>query len=91
MTYYTYIITNYKNTVLYTGMTNNLQQRVLQHKKGINDSFSRKYRLYKLVWFQEFEDVNEAISAEKRIKGWKRSKKMALIRELNPVFRDLMS
>ena len=75
--YFVYIITNFKNTVLYAGITNELLERVEQHKKGLADiSFTKKYRLYKLVWFAEFRTPEEAIIIEKRIKGWKRYKKI---------------
>lgn len=88
--YFVYIITNYENTVLYTGITNNLQKRIEEHKKGIiNNSFSNKYRLYKLVWFEGFPTPEEAITVEKRIKGWVRRKKINLIKNKNPNFQDL--
>lgn len=90
--YFVYIITNYQNTVLYTGITNNLKKRIEEHKKGISkNSFSNKYRLYKLVWFEEFKTPNEAILIEKRIKGWTRNKKIDLIKRKNPNFQDLLS
>ena len=73
--YYVYIITNYENTVLYTGITNDLQKRIEEHKINVsNNAFSNKYRLYKLVWFEEFNSPDEAILIEKRIKGWIRKK-----------------
>jgi len=66
-----YIITNYTNTVLYTGVRNNLERRIYEHKNGeIKSSFSHRYRLYKVIWFQEFDSPNAAITMEKRIKGW---------------------
>lgn len=90
--YFVYIITNYQNTVLYTGITNNLKKRIEEHKKEISkNSFSNKYRLYKLVWFEEFKIPNEAILIEKRIKGWTRKKKIDLIKRKNPNFQDLLS
>ncbi len=90
--YFVYIITNYQNTVLYTGITNNLKKRIEEHKKEISkNSFSNKYRLYKLVWFEEFKIPNEAILIEKRIKGWTRNKKIDLIKRKNPNFQDLLS
>lgn len=89
--WYTYIITNYKNKVLYTGVTNNLERRISEHKNGLTgNSFSKKYRLYKLIWFEEFNTPQEAIGAEKKIKGWKRIKKLNLIKENNPNFCDLI-
>ena len=90
--YFVYIVTNYKNTVLYTGITNNLLKRVEEHKSGlIKNSFTSKYRLYKLVWFEEFRNPEEAIIIEKKIKGWKRCKKDDLIKSKNPNFQDLIS
>ena len=88
--FFVYIITNYQNTVFYTGITNNLKRRIYEHKKGIVNSFSKKYRLYKLVWYEEFSTPEEAIIIEKRIKGWKREKKMDLIKTENPNLKDLL-
>lgn len=88
--YYTYIITNHSNSVLYTGVTNNLLRRIWEHKTGtIKSSFSSKYKLYKLVWFQEFSYINDSLNAEKMIKGWKREKKIDLIKDQNSGFEDL--
>ena len=87
---FVYIITNHINSVLYIGVTNNLQRRILEHKnKLFENSFSKKYKLYKLVWCQEFNNPQEAIEAEKKIKGWKRDKKIALIKEANPEFKNI--
>lgn len=90
--WFVYIITNYNNTVIYTGITNDLEKRRWEHRSGIiKSSFSNKYRLYKLVWFEEFNSPNEAIAAEKKIKGWIKKKKLNLIRSKNPKFLDLSS
>jgi putative endonuclease len=71
-------------------MTNNLQRRLSEHKTGLNPkAFSKRYRLYKLIWFQEFSTPMEAIQAEKKIKGWTRAKKVELIKQLNPGFKDI--
>lgn len=68
--WYVYIITNYTNAVFYTGITNNLIKRIYEHKhKLVVNSFSNKYRLYKLVWFEKFSNPKEAIAIEKKIKG----------------------
>lgn len=68
--WFVYIITNYTNNVLYTGITNNLERRIWEHKNGIKqNAFSKKYRLYKLLWFEVFNSATEAIKVEKRIKG----------------------
>jgi len=87
---FVYIITNHINSVLYIGVTNNLERRIFEHKNGLfSGSFSKKYRLYKLIWCQEFNSPIEAIEAEKKIKGWKRDKKVALIKEMNPNFEEI--
>lgn len=90
--YFVYILTNYTNSVFYIGITNNLQRRIFEHKTKVNpDSFTGKYRLYKLIWFEEFPTAQEAIIIEKRIKGWTRIKKIKLITSKNPSFKDLNS
>lgn len=87
--YYVYIITNNHNTVLYTGVTNNLLSRIYQHKSKFVSSFSSKYNLNKLVYFEVHEDINIAIEREKKIKGRSRKKKTDLINKLNPGWNDL--
>ena len=88
--YYVYILTNYNRTVLYTGVCNNLESRVWQHKNGINPgSFTRKYHVYLLVWYETHNDINEAIRREKLIKKWKRQWKEELINKENPDWEDL--
>ncbi len=88
--WFAYIITNHTNTVLYTGITNNLVRRIFEHKKGLlNSSFTKKYRLYKLIWCQEFSTPQQAIEAEKKIKGWIRRKKISLIKQTNPTFKEI--
>ena len=86
--YYVYIMTNNSKT-LYTGMTNNLLRRVYEHKNKLIDGFTKKYSITQLVFFDETSDVNEAIILEKKIKGWTRSKKIALIESQNPNWLDL--
>ena len=87
--YYVYIATNKANTVLYTGVTNNLARRIYEHKKASISSFSSKYKVVKLVYYEVFEDINEAIRREKQIKGGSRKKKIDLITKFNPLFNDL--
>lgn len=83
-------MTNYTNRVLYTGVTNDLVRRVFEHKNGLNkSSFTKKYNIHKLIWFQEFQSPDEAIAAEKKIKGWTRVKKIALIKETNSDFKEI--
>ena len=86
---YVYILTNAKNIVLYTGVTSNLIKRVYEHKNKIVEGFTKKYNLYKLVYYEAFEDMMNAIIREKQIKGWLRSKKIALIEQMNPTWEDL--
>ncbi|WP_297212029.1 MULTISPECIES: GIY-YIG nuclease family protein [Thermodesulfovibrio] len=87
--YYVYIMTNKYNTVLYTGVTNDLVRRVYEHKNKLIDGFTAKYNVTKLVYYEIAQDANEAIKREKQIKGWNRDKKKALIEGLNPQWRDL--
>ena len=84
-----YIITNQHNTTLYIGVTSNLVQRIYQHKNKLVNGFSAKYNLNKLVYFEQFEDMDNAIIREKRLKLWKRDWKNRLINEINPNWRDL--
>jgi len=88
--YYVYIATNKRNTVLYTGVTNNVERRMSQHKQKLIKGFTSKYNINKLVYSQEFNTPGEAISAEKTIKGWLRKKKIDLIKSMNPEFKDLI-
>ena len=87
--YYVYIITNTWNTTLYIGVTNNLLRRIQEHKSGANKSFSKRYHLTKLVYYEETGDVRVAIEREKQLKRWHREWKMNLIKQQNPTFRDL--
>ncbi|MCL4354557.1 GIY-YIG nuclease family protein [Patescibacteria group bacterium] len=87
--YFVYILTNRTNKVLYTGITNNLQKRIYEHKNKLIEGFTKKYNVNRLVYFDEFINVNDAISAEKKIKGWLRIKKIELIESKNPEWKDL--
>ena len=89
--YYVYITTNKYNSVVYTGMTNNLEKRIYQHKNKIIDGFTKRYNVNKLVYFEMAEDVKSAIEREKQIKGWTREKKNSLIENVNPTWSDLSS
>jgi len=86
---YVYILTNTNNTVLYTGVTSNLVKRVYEHKNKEVRGFTEKYSLHKLIYYEIFEDILNAITREKQIKGWLRSKKISLIEKLNPDWNDL--
>lgn len=74
---------------MYIGVTNNLDKRVYEHKLKLIHGFTAKYNIHRLVYFQEFKDIEEAIAMEKRIKGWTRQKKINLIRTINPHIKDL--
>jgi putative endonuclease len=86
--YYVYIMTNTSKT-LYTGVTNHLERRVREHKMGLGSAFTSRYRIHSLAYYEVYADVREAIAREKQIKGWLRAKKVALIEEQNPQWRDL--
>ncbi|MBE6445156.1 MAG: GIY-YIG nuclease family protein [Alphaproteobacteria bacterium] len=87
--YYVYIMSNQSNSVLYIGVTNDLIRRVYEHKNKLIDGFTKRYNLNKLVYFECVENVNVAIAREKQLKGWRRSKKDALIRQINSQLEDL--
>lgn len=87
--YYIYILTNWDNTVMYIGVTNNLKRRLFEHKIKLIDGFSKKYNCNKLVYFELFFDINEAIRREKEIKKWRREKKNNLVESMNPEWKDL--
>ncbi len=87
--YCVYIMTNAYNTVLYTGVTNDLQRRVLEHKNGKGGTFTKRYNINKLVFFEVTNRIEEAIAEEKRIKGGSRQKKIDLINSTNPEWKDL--
>jgi putative endonuclease len=86
--YYAYLMSN-KSRTLYAGVTNDLHRRVQEHRAGLVPGFTAKYHTTMLVWYEVFSDVNQAIAAEKRIKGWTRAKKAALIEASNPGWTDL--
>jgi len=86
--YYVYIMTN-KSRTLYTGVTNNLMRRVYEHKNKLVPGFTSKYNIQFLVYYEAGNDINAAIAREKQIKGWLRSKKIALIDSMNPQWKDL--
>ncbi len=88
-TYYVYIITNWRNEVLYTGVTNDLVRRMHEHRAKKVPGFTSRYNLNKLVFFESSTDVHAAIAREKEIKGWIRKKKKALIETMNPNWNDL--
>jgi putative endonuclease len=87
--YYVYIMTNRRCGVLYTGVTNDLGRRVQEHRDESLEGFTHRYHLKHLVYFETWPDANQAIAREKQIKGLLRKKKIALIEEMNPEWRDL--
>ena len=87
--YYVYILANWSNKVLYTGVTNNLERRLYEHKNKLIKGFTEKYNINKLVYFDSATDVRIAIEREKQIKGWTRHKKNDLVESINPKWNDL--
>ena len=87
--YYVYILTNNYNTVLYIGVTNDLERRLYEHKNELANGFTKKYHVHKLVCFETTPDAYAAITREKQLKGWTRAKKEALIAAQNPDWHDL--
>ena len=87
--YYIYLMTNDNNTVIYTGVTNDLKRRVYEHKEKLVKGFTKKYNIDKLVYYEVCGDVIAAISREKQIKAGSRSKKVSLIESMNKGWRDL--
>jgi len=82
--YFTYIVTNKHKTVLYIGVTNDLQRRVYEHENGLVHGFTKKYNCHYLVWHERFQYIQDAIAREKEIKKWRREKKDNMINDLNP-------
>jgi putative endonuclease len=89
--FYVYIMTNWNNTVLYTGVTSNLQERIFQHKQKLSISFTSQYNVKKLLYYEECADAINAIKREKQIKSGSRAKKLALINGLNPTWKDMFA
>lgn len=89
--YFVYILTNINKTVLYIGVTNSLKRRLYEHKEVVKStpSFTQKYNVFYLIYFERFQDINQAIERETVLKKWSRKKKEALINEFNPEWRFL--
>lgn len=87
--YYVYISANKSDTTLYTGVTNDLRRRVFEHKNKLLGGFTAKYNIIKLVYYEVYADVHEAIFREKQIKSGSRARKIKLIEEINPAWKDL--
>ena len=86
--YYVYVMSN-RTHVLYIGVTNDLERRVSEHQESVNPGFTKQYHLKRLVYFESFGDIANAIALEKQLKGWRRAKKIALIESINPKWTDL--
>ena len=86
--YYVYIMASDSGT-LYIGVTNDLQRRVFEHQQGLNEGFTKKYNCHKLIFYENYSDVKQAIAREKQLKNWNRNKKQELINKINPHWQDL--
>ena len=86
--YYVYIMTSQTGT-LYTGVTSDLRKRIYQHKNKLVEGFTKKYDITRLAYYEETSDIKTSLNREKEIKGWRRSKKIALIESINPTWKDL--
>ena len=88
-TFYVYMMTNRSRTVLYTGITKSLERRLWYHQSRNPKSFTHRYNVDRLVYYERFNDARSAIAREKEMKGWRREKKNALVNEFNPKWKDL--
>jgi putative endonuclease len=88
--YWVYILVSNSLSTMYIGVTNDLGRRVAEHRAGIGSEFAKKYKATRLVYAEEFEQIEEAIAREKQLKGWKRIRKNELVRAANPTWADLM-
>ena len=86
---FVYMLTNWDDSVLYIGVTGNLQKRLYEHRMGLVEGFTKKYNVHKLVYFEQTKDVYSAISREKQLKKWSRQKKNMLVNNMNPQWQDL--
>ncbi|MBQ3431696.1 MAG: GIY-YIG nuclease family protein [Clostridia bacterium] len=89
MNYYVYILTNWNNSVMYIGVTNDLERRIYEHKNKLIDGFTKKYNVSKLVYYESTTDVYSAISREKQLKGWVRRRKNELVESMNPEWKEI--
>ena len=87
--YFVYILANWNHSVLYIGVTNDLQRRVYEHRQELVEGFTKKYHVHKLVYYEHTGDVKAALAREKQLKGWRREKKDALVEAMNPDWNDL--
>ena len=87
--YFVYILASRRNGTLYTGVTNDLDRRVYEHKNELTEGFTKRYGVHRLVWFETHGDIRDAIQREKLIKRWRRTWKLALIDAFNPEWEDV--
>ena len=88
--FFVYILTSYNGNAMYIGVTNDLVRRVFQHKSGLIEGFTKQYRVHKLVYFEQFEDVHAALEREKQLKKWSRTKKNGLVETANPEWKEIL-
>jgi len=86
--YFVYVVAS-RSRNLYTGVTNDLERRISEHKRGLVPGFTKRYRIHRLVYYEEFGDIRAAIAREKQVKDWGRQKRIALIETQNPTWKDL--
>ena len=89
--YFVYLMASKRNGTLYAGVTSDLAGRAAQHRDEIIEGFTKKYGVHKLIWFEEFADIHDAILRERRIKKWRRAWKLELIEKMNPRWEDLFA
>ena len=89
MNYYVYILANKTNSTVYIGVTNDLMRRLWEHRNDRIEGFTKTYHVHKLVYYESFSDVRDAIAREKQLKGWRRARKNELIESVNPAWEDL--
>ena len=89
--FFVYILTSKKNGTLYIGLTSNLKTRIYQHKQSVVKGFTQKYHVHSLVYFEKYDDIQEALKRERRLKKWNRDWKIKLIEKVNPDWKDLYS
>ena len=89
--YYVYILASKRRGTLYIGVTNDLIRRIYEHKNGLVEGFTKRYKVYNLVYYQQCEDIESVIQREKHLKAWHREWKIRLIEETNPMWKDLSS
>lgn len=87
--YYIYILSNKTNSVLYTGITSNVIKRIYEHKHNLVDGFTKKYLIHKLIYYEQYQDIRDAMEREKQLKAGSRKKKESLVTFLNPEWKDL--